>query len=87
MPMRLLRASRAHAGAHIGDNLWLWAGIFAVLTAVSILLFSTDFLGLGNDFWSHLLTLCAMVLGILIIMISHEGYEDPNVVEASDPVE
>ena len=28
--------------------------------------------------WSHFLTPCAMVLGILVIMISHEGYEPPD---------
>ena len=88
MPMRLLRASKAHAGAHISANLRLWAGIFAALTAVGIWLYSTDFLGVGGGLWSHFLTLCAMVLGVLIISISHEGYQEPNAVQgASGPRE
>jgi len=39
-----------------------------------------DVLGLAG-FWSDLLVLCAMIVGILIIMISHEGYVAPEVTD------
>jgi hypothetical protein len=74
MPMRAIRASRAFAGAHVKANLRLWTGIFAGLSAAFFLLVYGNVLGLAG-LWGDLLVLCAMVLGVLIIMISHEGYE------------
>jgi hypothetical protein len=73
MPMRAFRASKAYAGAHIKDNLWLWAGISAALAAVSYLLLRSDALGAAGR-WGDLMALSGMVCGILVIMISHEGY-------------
>lgn len=74
MPMRALRASRAYAGAHVKANLRLWTGILAALSIVFLLLLNGDVLGMAG-LWGDLLVLCALVLGVLIIMISHEGYE------------
>jgi hypothetical protein len=44
------------------------------------LLAYTNALGLAGT-WSDLLVLCAMVIGVLIIMISHEGYEPTEVID------
>jgi len=80
MPMRAFRASSKYAGAHVKANLRLWTGILAALGAAFFLLAYTNTLGLAG-IWSDLLVLCAMVIGVLIIMISHEGYEPPEVVD------
>jgi len=78
MPMRAFRASKAYAGTHVKDNLRLWTGIFAALSVAFLLLLYSGALGLAG-LWGDLLVLCAMVLGVLIIMISHEGYEAAEV--------
>ena len=80
MPMRAFRASRTFAGAHVKANLRLWTGILAALSIVLFLLLRTDVLGLAG-LWGDLLVLSAMILGVLVIMISHEGYEAPEVVD------
>jgi hypothetical protein len=80
MPMRAFRASRTFAGAHVKANLRLWTGILAALSIVLFLLLRTDVLGLAG-LWGDLLVLSAMILGVLIIMISHEGYEAPEVAD------
>jgi len=84
MPMRTIRASRAFAGAHVKANLRLWTGIFAALSAAFFLLVYGDVLGLAS-LWGDLLVLCAMVLGVLIIMISHEGYEAAEAADDLSP--
>ena len=80
MPMRAFRASKTFAGAHVKANLRLWTGILAALSAVFFLLLRSDMLGLAG-LWGDLLVLSAMILGILIIMISHEGYVAPEVTD------
>jgi len=49
-----------------------------------LLLLRSDALGL-TSLWGDLLVLCAMVLGVLIIMISHEGYEASEAAEDLPP--
>ena len=78
MPMRAFRASRTYAGAHVKANLRLWTGILAALSVALFLLVYTNTLGMAG-LWGDLLVLSAMILGVLIIMISHEGYEPPEV--------
>ena len=80
MPMRAFRASKTFAGAHVKANLRLWTGILAALSIVLFLLVRSDVLGLAG-LWGDLLVLSAMILGILIIMISHEGYVAPEVTD------
>ena len=80
MPMRAFRASRTYAGAHVKANLRLWTGILAALSAALFLLLHGNALGLAG-LWGDLLVLSAMILGVLIIMISHEGYAAPEVAE------
>ena len=71
---------RTFAGAHVKANLRLWTGILAALSVAFFLLARSDVLGLAG-IWSDLLVLCAMIVGILIIMISHEGYVAPEVTD------
>jgi hypothetical protein len=85
MPMRAFRASRTFAGAHVKANLRLWTGILAALSVALFLPLRIDMLGLAG-LWADLLVLSAMILGILIIMISHEGYEAPEVAD-DNPIE
>lgn len=80
MPMRAFRASSSYAGAHVKANLRLWTGILVVLSIALFFLSYTNTMGLAG-IWSDLLVLCAMVVGVLIIMISHEGYEPPEIAE------
>ena len=80
MPMRAIRASSSYAGAHVKANLRLWTGILAALSVAFFLLAYTNTLGLAG-IWSDLLVLCAMIIGVLIIMISHEGYEPTEVID------
>ena len=84
MPMRAFRASKTYAGTHVKANLRLWAGILAALGAAAMLLFRSNSFGLGS-LWGDLLVLCGMILGVLIIVISHEGYEAPEVVDDQPP--
>jgi hypothetical protein len=58
----------------------LWTGSLAALSVVFFLLARGDVLGQAG-LWSDLLVLCAMIVGILIIMISHEGYVAPEVTD------
>ena len=83
MPMRAYRASTAYAGAHVKNNLWLWATIFTALTAGAWLLLWNNALGQAGR-WGDLVTLFAMILGGLIIMISHQGYEAPPAEDEDD---
>ena len=76
MPIRAFRASSSYAGAHVKANLRLWTGILVALSIAFFVLSYTNALSLAG-IWSDLLVLCAMVVGVLIIMISHEGYEAP----------
>ena len=85
MPIRAFRASTSYAGAHVKANLRLWTGILAALSVALFLLLRIDMLGLAG-LWADLLVLSAMILGILIIMISHEGYEAPEVAD-DNPIE
>ena len=78
--MRAIRASRTYAGAHVKANLRLWTGILAALSAAFFLLLHSNTLGLAG-LRGDLLVLSAMILGVLIIMISHEGYEAPEVAD------
>jgi hypothetical protein len=80
MPMRAFRTSRSYAGTHIKANLRLWTGILAALSIALFLLLYTNTLGMAG-LWGDLLVLSAMILGVLIIMISHEGYEAPEVAD------
>lgn len=80
MAMRAFRASSSYAGAHVKANLRLWTGILAALSIAFFLLLYTNTLGLAG-IWSDLLVLCAMIIGVLIIMISHEGYEPTEAVD------
>ena len=80
MPMRALRSSSSYASAHVKANLRLWTGILVALSIVFFLLSYTNTLGVAG-IWSDLLVLCAMVVGVLIIMVSHEGYEPPEVTD------
>jgi hypothetical protein len=82
MPLRAFRASRSFAGAHVKANLRLWTGILVALCAVLFLLSYSNALDLAG-IWSDPLVLCAMIVGVLIIMISHEGYEQPEVEDDS----
>jgi hypothetical protein len=63
MPMRAYRASTAYAGGHIRDNLWLWIGIFAAITAVALWLNSMA--DRGGSVWGDVMAFSAMVLGRL----------------------
>jgi hypothetical protein len=83
--MRAFRASSSYAGAHVKANLRLWTGILAALSVAFFLLSYTNTLGLAG-IWSDLLVLCAMIIGVLIIMISHEGYVAPEVTDDHLPV-
>ena len=85
MPMRAFRASRTFAGAHVKANLRLWTGALAALSVALFLLLCGDVFGLAG-LWGDLLVLSAMILGVLIIMISHEGYEAPEVAD-DNPIE
>ena len=85
MPMRAFRASKTFAGAHVKANLRLWTGSLAALSVVFFLLARGDVLGLAG-LWSDLLVLlCHDFVGILIIMISHEGYVAPEVTDDQLP--
>ena len=84
MPMRAYRASTAYAGAHVKNNLWLWVGIFTALIVGAWLLLWSNALGQAGR-WGDLGTLFAMVLGVLIIMVSHQGYEAPAEIEDDLP--
>ena len=70
----------AGPGAHVKAKLRLWTGILAALSVAFFLLLYTSTLGLAG-IWSDLLVLCAMIIGVLIIMISHEGYEPTEAVD------
>lgn len=83
MPMRAFRASRSYAGAHVKANLRLWTGILAALSVALLLLLRGNTFGLAG-LWGDLLVLSAMILGVLVIMISHEGYEAPEIAD-DDP--
>ena len=80
MPIRAFRASSSYAGAHVKANLRLWTGILVALSIAFFVLSYTNALSLAG-IWSDLLVLCAMVVGVLIIMISHEGYEAPEIAD------
>jgi hypothetical protein len=84
MPMRAFRASRSFAGAHVKANLRLWTGALAALSVALFLLLRGDVFGLAG-LWGDLLVLSAMILGVLIIMISHEGYEAIEVTDDQLP--
>jgi uncharacterized protein YqgC (DUF456 family) len=71
MPIQTAKASMGYARSHVAGNLSLWIGVFAAITAVAG--FFTWRYG-GASRWGDLLAVGGMVLGILIIMKSHEGY-------------
>jgi hypothetical protein len=75
MPMRAYRASTAYARAHVAANTWLWIGIFAFLTAI------TGFIRwrVGQvSHWGDAMAVSGMVLGILVMVKSQEGYVPPE---------
>ena len=74
MPIQTAKASMGYAKGHVTANLWLWIAIFAAITAVAG--FLNWQAGAGSR-WGDLMALAGMVLGILIIMKSHEGYVEP----------
>ena len=80
MPMRAFRASRTFAGAHVKANLRLWTGILTALSVALLLLLRGNTFGRGG-LWGDLLVLSVMILGVLVIMISHEGYEAPEIAD------
>lgn len=70
MPMRAYRASTAYVGAHVSANMWLWIIISAVVTAVLWVLTWKNPL---SDIWPHLLALCGMVCGTLLMIQGEVG--------------
>lgn len=85
MPIRALKASTASAGAHVKANLRVWTSLLFGLCILMAALRWSDLLGLGG-LWSDILVLCAMALGVLLIMISHEGYdEEAGLAEGAPP--
>jgi hypothetical protein len=82
MPMRVLRASKGYATAHIGDNMLLWIGISvagAVLTGLLMYYFEwgTSY-SAGKSHWGDAMTFCLLVCGTLIMIKSQEGYVSPH---------
>jgi hypothetical protein len=74
MPIKTAKASMGYASAHVTSNLWLWIAIFAAITAVAAFL-NRQAGGLSH--WGDLMAFGGCVLGILIILKSHEGYVEP----------
>jgi uncharacterized membrane protein HdeD (DUF308 family) len=70
MPMRAFRASTAYASAHVSANMWLWIIISAVVTAVLWVLTWKNPL---SDIWPHLVALCGMVCGTLLMIQGEVG--------------
>ncbi|TDH57965.1 hypothetical protein E2C06_35115 [Dankookia rubra] len=85
MPMRAFRTSRSYAGAYVKANLRLWTGILAALSVALLLLLRGDIFGMSG-LWGDLLVLSAMILGVLVIMISHEGYKAPEIADDNPTV-
>jgi hypothetical protein len=83
MPMRAYRASTAYASAHVTANTWLWIGIFSAATALTGLLLY--YAGRGSR-WGDVMAFCGMVLGILVMMKSQEGYVAPEMSDDEDDV-
>jgi hypothetical protein len=74
MPIKTAKASMGYAKGHVTANLWLWIAIFAAIAAVAFLL---NWQAGGPSHWGDLMAFAGCVLGILIIMKSHEGYAEP----------
>jgi hypothetical protein len=80
--MRVLRASKGYATAHIGDNMLLWIGISvagAVLTGLLMYYFEwgTSY-SAGKSHWGDAMTFCLLACGTLIMIKSQEGYVSPH---------
>ena len=80
MPKRAYRASAAYAGAHLSANMWFWIAGFAVLTAGLCAVYWIS----PNKIWAHLLTLSALVCGVLVMMQSQVGYISPYAPKADE---
>ena len=76
MPMRAYRASTAYAGGHVRDNLWLWIGIFAAITAVALWLNSMA--DRGGSVWGDVMAFSAMVLGVLVVFKDARNHAAPD---------
>lgn len=74
MPIQTAKASMGYAKSHVTANLWLWIAISAAITAVAAFL---NWQAGGASHWGDLMALGGVVLGILVIMKSHEGYVEP----------
>src|SRR4051794_32180935 len=61
--------------AHMGANRWLWAGIMAVIALVAWLLRET--IGTGYHL-GDITALALMIVGMLVILQSQEGYNPPR---------
>ena len=71
MPKRLYQASTGYVGGQIRTNLWLWIGVFAVLTVVLGLIRW----GVGHaSIWGDALALSGMILGLLVIIAGQRGH-------------
>ena len=73
-------ASAAYAGRHVRDNLWLWIGVFAAITAVALWLNATA--GRGGSGWGDAMAFSAMVLGILIVVKDARNHAAPDTAAA-----
>jgi uncharacterized protein YqgC (DUF456 family) len=74
MPIQTAKASMGYAKGHVTANLSLWIAIVAAITAVAGF-FVWQYGGASR--WGDLMALGGIILGILIIMKSHEGYAEP----------
>ncbi|MBV1795866.1 hypothetical protein [Siccirubricoccus sp. G192] len=65
---------------HIGRNMWMWIGIFAVATAIAGLVrWKVGHAGI----WGDLMAFCGCVLGILVMVQSQVGFV-PTYAEQDD---
>jgi hypothetical protein len=71
MPMRAIRASKAYATAHVGENLWLWTAIFAIATAITAALLWGASKG---SRWGDLAALFGCITGVLVMVQSQSGF-------------
>jgi hypothetical protein len=80
MPIQTAKASMGYAKGHVTANLWLWIAIFAAITAVAALL---RWNAAQASTWGDIMAFAGMVLGILVIMKSQEGFVSTHGVEVA----
>jgi hypothetical protein len=71
MPLQTIKASKGYATGHVRDNMWLWIGIFAVITAAAAFLrWNAGHPGI----WGDIMAFAGMVTGILVVVKSQQGF-------------